>query len=346
MTLTLAQPDQLPASERDLRELPIGVGHLQLARQLVGAGGGGAALDHLRTLPSCLVGAGATPGTAGNGAWWTAERPAVAYVYDDRLSEYDAFFGVSRAGTGTRGVFEHSLLVAYRSLLEEGLSGGTRMSWSQWSALCATFHAMIALVTGARAGSGPVPLPVPEPPLLRWHMDPHRRWRIGHHVFFVLTQSLIIALNCFRQARADLDVDLAGRMLRLAARLLTASAAAFVFAGEFSAVQYHDQVRPSMEPPDVSAGFSGLLSPDHRYLVKLLGLLRPELRDLPRQLAPDHTLFVTAMGTAYEAHKYVCARFGGDRSPSLRMSDASQVSAVEVIQGLKLARTKLVRFPQ
>jgi hypothetical protein len=52
------------------------------------------------------------------------------------------------------------------------------------------------------------------------------------------------------------------------------------------------------------------------------------------------------METTYEAHKYVCARFGGDRSASLRMSATSAVSAVEVIHGLKIARTKLVRSPR
>jgi hypothetical protein len=342
--LILAQPNQLPASQRELREMSIGPGHFQLARQLAGAGVGAAALDHLRTLPSFLSGAEAVPDPGRDGSRPGAGPPQVAYVYDQRLREYDAFFGVSRAEAATRGVLEHSLLVAYRSMLEEGLSCGTRMSWSQWSALCATFHVMIALVAGAEPGRAR--LPVPEPPLLRWHMDPHRRWRIGHHVFFTLTQSLIIVLNCFRQARAELDTDLAGSMLRLAARLLTASAAAFVFAGEFSATQYHGQVRPSMEPPAVAAGFSGLLSPDHHYLVKLLGLLRPDLRDLPPSLAVPHRLFVAGMETAYEAHKYVCGRFGGDQSPSLRMSEASRASAVDVIQGLKITRTKLVRSPR
>jgi len=342
MTLILAQPDRLPASERELREAPAAPGHRQLARQLVGAGATGGALDRLRILPSFLMA----------DAPREPHRPApaeVAYAYDARMLEYDTYFGVSRAGSASPGVFGHSLLVAYRSLLEEGLTCGTRMSWAQWSALCGTFHAVIGLVVGTGGGdgdAGPATLPVAEPPLLRWHMDPHRRWRVGHHVFFALTQSLIVALNCFRRARADGDTQLARRMLRLAARLLTGSAAAFVFAGEFGAAQYQGQVRPSMEPPDVSAGFSGLLSPDHHYLVKLLALLRPELRALPPDLAADHRLFLAAMESAYESHKYVCARFGGDRSASLRMSQASTVSAVEVINGLKIARTKLVRLPR
>jgi hypothetical protein len=342
MMLTLAQPNQLPSCERELHEMPIGPGHLRLATQVVAAGGG-ASLDQLRTLPSWLSGAGPRPGAdaaPGRGL----VRPEISYGYDARLAEYDAFFGVARAELAPVGVVEHSLLVVYRSLLEEAVSCGTRLSWSQWSGLCAAFHEMLGLVTGA--GPSAAPLGGPEPPLLRWHLDPDRRWRIGHHVFFVLTQGVIIALSCLRQACADADFDLAARMLRLATRLLIASAAAFAFTAEFSAAQYHGQVRPSMEPPGVSAGFSGLLSPDHHYLVKLLGVLGPQLRDLPPGLAPSHRSFVRAMGTVYEAHKYVCARFGGDGSASLRMSQASTVSAVEVIHGLKVARTKLVRSPR
>ena len=191
------------------------------------------------------------------------------------------------------GVKPQSLLVAYRSLLEEGLASGTRLSWAEWSALCMTFHVMIGFVAGSEVRPGP--LPVAEPPLLRWHMDPHRRWRTGHHVFFVLTQSLIVVLGCFLEARREGDVGLAQRMLRLAAQLLRGSSAAFVFAAEFSAGQYQAQVRPAMGPPAVAAGFSGLLSPDHRYLVRLMAKLRPVLRDLPAELVEDHLLFVRAL---------------------------------------------------
>ncbi|MGE5291011.1 MAG: hypothetical protein ACM3ML_28205 [Micromonosporaceae bacterium] len=271
-------------------------------------------------------------------------EPDVGYKYDARLQEYDTFFGVSRIDPPTYGAFPQSLLVTYRSLLEEGRSCGTRMSWAEWSALCTTFHSMIGFVAGAEARPGT--LPVAEPPLLRWHMDPDRRWRVGHHVFFVLTQSLIVVLRCFREAHGEGDMDRARQMLRLGAQLLAGSAAAFVFAAEFSASQYRSRVRPSMEPPSVSAGFSGLMSPDHHYLVKLFALLRPVLRDLPAELAQDHRSFVRALDVTYESHKYVCARFGGDKGASLRMNEASAVPAVDVIHGLKVARTKLVRAPR
>jgi hypothetical protein len=338
MPLILLQPDQLPRRERELRAAPAGPGHRMLASRLSGGRASGDTLEALRILPPALNGAVLPGPRVGH------PLPEVTYTYDARLREYDTFFGVSRVDRPGCGVFPQSLLVAYRSLLEEGLACGTRLSWAEWSALCTTFHAMIGFVDGREARPGP--LPVAEPPLLRWHMDPHRRWRTGHHVFFVLTQSLIVALSCFHEARREGDTGLAQRMLRLAARLLRGSSAAFIFAAEFSASQYQSRVRPSMEPPAVAAGFSGLLSPDHHYLVKLMARLRPVLRDLPAELAEDHRLFVRALEATYESHKYVCARFGGDRGASLRMSGASDLPAVDVIHGLKVARTKLVRSPR
>ncbi|NUR93435.1 MAG: hypothetical protein HOY71_55965, partial [Nonomuraea sp.] len=206
------------------------------------------------------------------------------------------------------------------------------------SSLCSALRTMICLSTGVE----PAPAAVPEPPMLRWHLDPHRRWRVGHHVFFVLTQSLVVALQSFRSALEEDDVAGARRNLRLAARLLRASGAAFVFTAEFSANQYHGGVRQSMEAPFVADGFSGLLSPDHQYLVRLFARLRPVLRSLPEELVPDHRAFTRALGTVYDSHKYVCARFGGETAPSLRTSDATGLPAVSVLHALKLARTKIV----
>ena len=71
--------------------------------------------------------------------------------------------------------------------------------------------------------------------------------------------------------------------------------------------------------------------------------LRPELRGLPDELAADHRAFVRSLDAVYEAHKYVCRRFGGDTGTSLRTSEASALPAVDVIHALKLARTKTVR---
>ncbi|WP_232667522.1 hypothetical protein [Pseudonocardia sp. TRM90224] len=326
MSLVLLHPTALPSGPADPdRTARPGPGHRAMIRHLAQIrhldqpGAAAQVLDRLRRLPA-----------APEGMTFGAADPGGA--------AYDRFFGVSRTSTG-QGVFQHSVLVAYRSLLEEGFSYGTRLSWAEWSSLCTALQTMLADPIGDGAGS----LPIPEPRLLRWHLDPDRRWRVGHHVFFVLTQSLIVALNGLSSA-CDMGRPEEGRSaLRLAARLLDASAAAFVFTAEFSSTQYQHRVRPSMEPPSVPAGFSGLLSPDHQHLVRMFARLRPVLRELPAGLSEEHRSLTRALETTYESHKYVCGRFGGDRSASLRMSDTTDVCAVEVIDRLKLARTRAVR---
>lgn len=335
MTLVLLQPTWLPTSERDLLVAADAPAPLRLARRLamaapgVAGGAGTDVLERLRALPAPPVRPEQGP------------EPScpVPYTYDDRLREYDAFFDVVRSGSAADGVFPRSLLVAYRSLLEEGLVAGTRLSWTDWSSLCAALQAMICRCAGMPGGRLPASA---RPPLLRWHLDPDRRWRVGHHVFFVLTQSIIVSLQAFRTALSESDTAAAARSLRLATRMLAASGVAFVFTAEFSAAQYEDRVRPSMTPPYVRAGFSGLLSPDHHYLVKLFAELRPVLRDLPGPLVADHRAFARTLGTVFEAHKYVCTRFGGDVGTSLRTGEGSGLPAVSVLHALKLARTKIV----
>lgn len=332
MTLVLLQPTALPTREDDLGEVTGAPAPRRLARSLA-SGSGTDLLDHLRALPPVLLSDTAPP--PGDGR--------LGYTYDERLREFDSFFDVSRISEPGDGVFARSLLFGYRSLLEEGMASGTRLSWGDWSGLCAALQVMICRAAGETVPEATVVLT--RPPLLRWHMDPDRRWLVGHHVFFVLTQCLIVALHSFHSALSGPDETVARRNLRLATRLLSASASAFVFAAEFRADQYHTRIRPAMEPPFVSAGFSGLLSPDHHYLVRLFAWLRPALRTLPPALVPDHRAFVRALGRVYDSHKYVCARFGGDTAPSLRTSTSSGMPGVDVIHALKLARTKIVGQP-
>lgn len=52
--------------------------------------------------------------------------------------------------------------------------------------------------------------------------------------------------------------------------------------------------------------------------------------------------FLAAHKAAMDAHIYVCARFGGDMSPSLRMNDSSPRTSVDVLRDIKAARHKMV----
>jgi hypothetical protein len=144
-----------------------------------------------------------------------------------------------------------------------------------------------------------------EPP----EIDPIERWICGHHVFFVLVQGLLAAHTWFARALSDGRRHEAVENLALTTDLWWAAAAAFRFAGDFPRAAYIEIVRPSMAPPHVSEGFSGLAFAEHRLLITLLQSLRPQLEALPTELHAQRERYMWAFNTMYESHAYVCAHF-------------------------------------
>jgi hypothetical protein len=131
--------------------------------------------------------------------------------------------------------------------------------------------------------------------------------------------------------------------LALAADLLLASASAFRFACDFPPEAYRDVIRPSMMPPHVAEGFSGLLSYDHRYLVQLLTRLRPLMAEGEARFPTAHARLTLALERVYDDHKFICARFGGAEAPSLRGRTCSHLSGVEQLETYRRARLRLLR---
>lgn len=254
--------------------------------------------------------------------------------------EFDDFFGIVRDNAPGPHSFAASLFAGYRSVVDEARAVGTRLTWAEWAEMCSAFQTMMCFPDE----SVPVLRPVlTEPPLMGSNVDAERRWVVGHQIFLALIQALVVALNTYRGGRSRHDLVTARQGLVCAARVMAGSGSALVFASEFAPGQYAGRIRPSMQEPFVSPGFSGLLSADHRFLVRLMGELKTTFTDLPRELVPAHQAFASALAGAYDAHKYVCARFGGTEGVSLRMSSHSAFTAVDVIHGLKVARSHLVR---
>ncbi|MGF6882457.1 hypothetical protein ABIA39_001399 [Nocardia sp. GAS34] len=166
-------------------------------------------------------------------------------------------------------------------------------------------------------------------------------WVEGHRLFLVLTQAATVAL---RDARRHMRLGIPGAAtagLDAAAALFLSSAAALRITASFSAGEYREQVRPLMAPPYVSAGFSGLLSVDHRMLVTALRQCRHGM-DSPA-VRPGIERLHAALTTVYMAHEGVCERFVGDTAPSLRTAASPRrSSAVIVLHELGERRTGLI----
>jgi hypothetical protein len=275
----------------------------------------------------------------------------------DEQREHDRYFKVGRVGDRPGRDFVAGLvltqLAAYQNCLDMGV---TLLDGPDWDRLFEGLRALLRIAGDDVArphaeepSAGGAQLPErPTPAGWRDGYDPAARWLLGHQLFFALIQGAIVGLNCFADAgpaatgagaRAEAAAGLA-----LSAAFLRSSAAAMKLASDFAPADYDATIRPDMAPPRVRAGFSGLQTRDHAYLVRLFGALKPVLADSAGLAA--HEEFVEAVVGAYAAHEFICARFRGDVLPSLRMAAATRGQTARpgtaVIREMMRARLALI----
>jgi hypothetical protein len=252
----------------------------------------------------------------------------------------DQFFGISRGTSATGELFAHAAAVAYRAMLDDTLRSGTSLSDPQWSELCWGLEAIIQFGAGAPAADRPGD-PAPRAEAAG---DPHLRWRTGHQVFFPLVQATLVGLRCFVSAIVDdASEQDAAEALRFASRVMSASGRALEFAADFAPRSYASSVRPSMTPPGTRIGLSGLMSADHHNMVLLFQHVRPVRAALGSELRVAYDRFVDTVAETYSAHRHVCTRFDGDRVVSLRMNNASSMTAAAALEQLAAARVRMLR---
>ncbi|HEX5886667.1 MAG TPA: hypothetical protein VFY67_19145 [Pyrinomonadaceae bacterium] len=238
-------------------------------------------------------------------------------------------------------VFTRSVLKAYEELLEDTVSGGLSLTQDQWIALRAAFESLLRLIAGSKsAAQVRAELRAFDTKYVDaiW-CDPFTRWIRGHHVFVVLIQGLIVAISCFASAHADDSLEDARSALEVATLLMEGSGASLHYAGDFPTSDYDETVRPTMMPPNVPPGMSGILARDHRHLIKLLQSQRNLFEVIQPGLKKQYEEFVTAFGCTYDAHKLVCAHFRGDERPSLLNGNSAE-SGVELLDDLKNVRLR------
>ena len=129
------------------------------------------------------------------------------------------------------------------------------------------------------------------------------------------------------------------RYIALSHSLLQGSGRAFTFTGGFSIEEYMQHIRPTMMPPFVPMSLSGLMSNDHRSLVRVLRDMRPALKALRVQDAAGHDSLADALSEVYELHKHVCERFVG-KLPSIRTAETTDKSGPTIIEQFRKLRLK------
>lgn len=258
----------------------------------------------------------------------------------------DQAFGIVRVSGDRLGILRHSTLRGYQTLLRDQFSSGTDLSATKLDWLHLAFVRLLALHSGTvdpTAVKIAVELPRPGlcPPPDGTYAQ--RRWIAGHHVFMVLVQGLIIALQEMAEDVRIGRIAGAQRWFDLASALMRGSDAALTFTGNFPYSEYEKRVRPTLIPPTAPPDMSGLRWRDHEYLIRVLVRLRPIFADLDPRLEPWREEFVQALSGSYDAHKTVCAHFVGNEQSSVLMSTRTTQPAVSTLDKFKRSRSALLR---
>lgn len=152
------------------------------------------------------------------------------------------------------------------------------------------------------------------------------RWKLGHQLFHLhlraMNDTLIQATDAARESRWP---QLSGLLQELRV-LYDAATAAMSYSAALHPDAYQGEVRPTMEPPFLSPGFSGLFNQEHRQTVRLLRRLRTTLEDRLDDAdcgLPDHVRSLIGELAAAQArnhanHVQICHRFVPEGASLLR----------------------------
>ncbi len=218
---------------------------------------------------------------------------------------YDQYFCVRRALERPRLQLAVATLRALRAAAANAALGHD-LAPSAMGDLVNAAGVTAELLLAGSSQARPIAARDPDPP--RWSQASRQgqayrgptmeRWIVGHHLFFVEIQAIILAIDAYERAQSDAN-------LRAVAALLRGSTASMQFAGNFARADY-EVVRASMA--DLENDFSGTFSADHRVMMRKLATLK-------RLADPASAAFLelkNALEEAYKAHAHVCRRFVGD----------------------------------
>lgn len=148
------------------------------------------------------------------------------------------------------------------------------------------------------------------------------RWKRGHHVFHVYLTAMNSLLEDCLGLLAGREWQSLEAELDELTNLYDASTAGMRYAADFAPDDYTEVVRPSMEPPFLSPGFSGVMNREHREMLSGVRCLRAAIRrepaGVPRPVGDAWTRLEDAQRRNRASHEFVCRRFVPDGVSLLR----------------------------
>ncbi|MGW2994408.1 hypothetical protein ACWDA9_22440 [Streptomyces sp. NPDC001193] len=253
--------------------------------------------------------------------------PQEAPSLEDAFSEHDTFYGVA-PDHGPADLFLRALLVAEIDTAVDLARAASSLSPAERSTLVGSGSALLGR-RNERHGSGRLVQPPEDctPPPADEHTA-QLRWKSGHRLFFAHLQAITVTCGCAVHARTAAEQ---AAYLEHTVMFCTSAALAMRHAADFAPELYVRSIRPTMTPPHVGSGFSGLQTRDHHYLVQ-------SLDSLGTRLLPDvvggrtYRKLEDALQRLYAAHVHVCRRFGGDTNASLRMEASKEDSGTTGVE--------------
>ncbi|WP_116044941.1 hypothetical protein [Amycolatopsis palatopharyngis] len=141
------------------------------------------------------------------------------------------------------------------------------------------------------------------------------RWKLGHHLFHHVLSLMNSHADGIASALDEPDWVTVRLLVAELTVLYDAATATMHYASTFPVSAYEETIRPSMEPPWMPPGFSGVFNREHETLLDSLTGLKPRLRgrtaerSLPADVATTSRALWKAQSRNRREHKLICEKF-------------------------------------
>jgi cell fate (sporulation/competence/biofilm development) regulator YlbF (YheA/YmcA/DUF963 family) len=141
------------------------------------------------------------------------------------------------------------------------------------------------------------------------------RWKLGHQLFHLHLAAMNTLLVDAREALESADWSELTESLDQLRVLYDAATATMHYASDFSQGTYERLIRPSMAPPFLSPGFSGLLNLEHEQMMDRFRGLRRQFKQIqraggmPAAVGEAGTRLWSAQSRNRKNHALVCEKF-------------------------------------
>lgn len=239
------------------------------------------------------------------------------------LGDYDNYFRIERTedpATWSRAA-QHIIAAVVDDLPETSLGVSLQRDILAGTARVLSSLPPTAITSGSPPHTAATEMTAPSTPIPPLVASAARRWKVGHHLFHLMLAAMNTRLDHALTALTRNDSRAAERGIRDVTALFDAATASMHYASDFPKPLYDGLIRPSMAPPWMPEGFSGVFNHEHRVLAGNLRRLKTAARERHAHTSGEQDPVRAAATQLWRAqshnrreHRRICERFvpGGD----------------------------------